>query len=312
MRLFLFLALTMLWCWSAVARAQVSKQWSAKNPYGALTLCGPSDRGNVEAILNAGQPLAILVQGCNASLGRFHGLAEVFALHGQQALCYGYDDRRRIQEVGRELARTITALHTRLRSDVTLLGHSQGGLVARAAATKLGMPSGAQRRAPLRLTLVTVSSPFNGVRAAKDCGATWMHVLSFGVTLAVCRGIAGAKWRDIHQGSALVRSPARLSDAVRSHFEIRTDERGSCRRYARDGRCARSDYVFSLSEQENPRMARDARITTDIVRSGHVAVVGNDNVVPYELLSRLQQHHVLRPTPRGSSVALHALLNSLF
>jgi hypothetical protein len=137
-------------------------------------------------------------------------------------------------------------------------------------------------------------------------------VLSLGSTLAVCRGIAGAKWRDIHPRATLVRSPPELPAQVVSHLEIRTDERDSCRQRSADGRCARTDFVFAVDEQRNSRIERDERVIAALVRAGHSQIVGTEEAAPHQLLRVLQRYQVLRPTPADKRMELAALLDHLF
>lgn len=275
-----------------------------------LTSCGatgPSKRFDPRA------PLVVLVHGCNASQGRFSALATLFAWHGQQTLCFRYDDRRRVGEVAQELLSALSRLAPRLEhTDLTVLGHSQGGLVARTALALSAARPIETRRGRLQISLVTVSAPFNGIDAAADCGSRWLHALTFGSTLAICRAIAGPKWRDIHPHAALVEHPAPLPVRVVSHLEIRTDERNTCRSLRPDGGCAQDDYVFSIREQENPRVDHDSRVRRDTVAAGHAEIVGGDNAPPSKLLSVLQRHGVLRATPVDKQGELQALLQRLF
>jgi pimeloyl-ACP methyl ester carboxylesterase len=277
---------------------------------GAIGSCSEPER--VKAI-DPAAPLVVLVHGCNASQGRFRALAELFELHGQQTLCFRYDDRRRLGDVAHELRAVLHDLAGRLaRSELTLLGHSQGGLVARAALAGAHEPPLATRGAPLAVSLVTVSAPFNGIEAASDCGARWLHALTLGTTLAVCRAVAGPKWRDIHPHAGMVERPGKLSARVGSHLEIRTDERNTCRQFGSDGRCLRADYVFSVREQNNTRISADGRVTPDLVAAGHAEIVGKDDSPPRKLLGVLQEHGVLAPTPPDKLIALEALLRRLF
>jgi pimeloyl-ACP methyl ester carboxylesterase len=258
-------------------------------------------------------PTVVLVHGCNASQGRFRALSELFELHGQQTLCFRYDDRRRLGDVARELNGALTSLAARLeRSELTVLGHSQGGLVARAAVALADEHPLHTRSGPLELSLVTISTPFNGIEAAADCGAKWLHVVTLGGTLAVCRAIAGAKWRDIHPHAQMVREPGRLFTQVSSHLEIRTDERNTCRVRGADGRCALPDYVFSVTEQRNQRVDDDRRVTPELVAAGHAEIVGKDGAPPHKLLAVLQRRGVLGATPAHKQVALQELLKRLF
>lgn len=42
---------------------------------------------------SSSQPIAVLVHGCNGSAGNFRSLAQLYAFHGQQAVCFNYDGR---------------------------------------------------------------------------------------------------------------------------------------------------------------------------------------------------------------------------
>jgi hypothetical protein len=277
-----------------------------------LGLARCSDHGEGEPVsVDVDRPLTLLVHGCRGSVGRFRALAEVFEAHGQQTLCFGYDDRDRIESVAADLARTVQALEAQMRSrELTVLAHSQGGLIARRAFT--AELSGAPL-APFRsqVRLVTVSSPFAGILSARDCGKRWLHGLTLGITMAVCRGIAGRNWREIHEGSSLVRNPGTLRPAVREYLQLRTDERDSCRNEADDGSCLESDFVFSLAEQENPGTVQ-GRTSVLEVRAGHVEIVGTENVAPTKLIAALQQARVLAETPPERAEAFAALLVRLY
>jgi pimeloyl-ACP methyl ester carboxylesterase len=277
---------------------------------GQLGPCSPS--GHTKPVDPRGA-LAVLVHGCNASQGRFTALADLFELHGQQTLCFRYDDRRRVGDVARELRGALAELAgQREIADLTVLGHSQGGLVARAALARSQPEPLASRAGPLNISLVTVSAPFHGIEAAADCGARWLHALSLGATLAICRAIAGPKWRDIHPHAELVQHPGQLSGQVGSHIEIRTDERNTCRTVAADGKCVEADYVFSLQEQKNLVVDDDLRVTPDLVAAGHAEIVGREDAPPRKLLSVLQRHGVLGATPADKQAALQALFERLF
>jgi pimeloyl-ACP methyl ester carboxylesterase len=274
---------------------------------------GPCDETQAPKIIDRHADLVVLVHGCNASHARYHALAALFELHGQQALCFRYDDRRRVGEVARDLRASLAKLATHLeRRELTIVAHSQGGLLTRVALASSEQSPMITRSGPLQVSLVTVSSPFNGITAAADCGRKWLHAITLGTTFAICYAIAGSKWRDIHPDAALVQRPAPLGDFVQSHLEIRTDERDSCRRWNANGRCARSDYVFSVDEQRNPRVDDDRRVTSELVVAGHTEIVGQEDTAPRKLLTTLQRHGVLRATPTEKESALQALLERLF
>ncbi|MDB4985001.1 MAG: hypothetical protein JWN04_179 [Myxococcaceae bacterium] len=296
-------------CSRTAASSPRSGGASAASDFGTLGSC---DAGHGLKTIDPTARLVVLVHGCNASQGRFVALAELFELHGYQTLCFRYDDRQRLGGVARQLHRALREVaRQRDQTDLTVLGHSQGGLVARAAlaADQAAIPT---RRGPLAIFLVTVSAPFNGISAAAHCGAPWLHAVTLGSTLAVCRAIAGPKWRDIHPASQLVMRPGQLSPMVASHLEIRTDERNSCRTRAADGRCERADYVFSVLEQRNLKVDADLRVTPEVVAAGHAEIVGSDDAPPRKLLSVLQRHRVLSATPEHKLAALEALWQRLF
>jgi hypothetical protein len=51
------------------------------------------------------QPVDVLVHGCFGSSGQFRGLAQVLAFHGQQTVCFTYDDRARLTDSATKLRR---------------------------------------------------------------------------------------------------------------------------------------------------------------------------------------------------------------
>lgn len=192
--------------------------------------------------------------------------------------------------------------------EITLLGHSQGGLVARIALAELDEVD----TQPRDLRLVTVSSPFSGIRSARHCGLPWLHVLSLGITVAVCQGIAGANWVEIHPRSRYWTEPHDLDPGVHEHVQIVTDEADTCRRFEDDGTCAEDDLVFSVNEQENPAIEADPRVQTTRIEAGHAQVVGAGGVEPEALIEVLQSHEVLAPTPPERQAELARLVRALF
>jgi len=78
---------------------------------------------------------------------------------------------------------------------VTVVGHSQGALIARKALV-------AERPDPignddLKLRLVTVSGPFAGIAAANQCGNPLARVLTLGLLGPLCKIVTGDKWSEI-------------------------------------------------------------------------------------------------------------------
>ena len=267
--------------------------------------------------LDPDRPLVVLVHGCNSSGGRFRSLASVFELHGQQTLCFNYDDRDSLRESADQLRTALRGVRRFMHDDrLTVIGHSQGGLVARAAlsgSNEIGTPAETD---PSELgsdtRLVTVSSPFAGIQMASDCGSVAMRIASLGITAAICQIVSGSNWSEIHPGSAMVLHPAPLSAGVEDHLVVMTDERGTCRRYDPEGDCDESDFVFSLEEQDNPLVLDDRRVQSEEIAAGHVEIVGEAGSQPRKLIEALQRHGILAATPPEKRQALAQLLRRLF
>jgi len=68
------------------------------------------------------------------SAGRFRSLAQLYAFHGQQAVCFSYDDRASLVHSSGELITALEGLSGQMQNrQLSVLGHSMGGLVARKA-----------------------------------------------------------------------------------------------------------------------------------------------------------------------------------
>ena len=260
--------------------------------------------------LNSGHPVAVLVHGCFGSSGQFRGLAQVLAFHGQQTACFTYDDRAALDVSAAELAGSIDRLLKLMTTPapappVTIIGHSQGALVARRALTT-GQPYviGA---GDTQLGLVTISGPFAGIAAANACGSPVVRALSLGLIAPMCRLGTGDKWADITYSSDFIRNPGTLSKQVVRHLKLDTDERGSCRRLL-DGHCIEDDLTFTLDEQRNAVVDGDAAATVVEVKAGHVEIVCDHRVAPVKLITVLQQNGVIRPTEPQRVAAFNRLL----
>lgn len=256
--------------------------------------------------IRAGEPVAILVHGCWGSAGLFRGLAQVLAFHGQQAVCFSYDDRDSLMKSSGEL---VAALHALGRGSgqapVTLIGHSQGGLIARRALVN-------ERRDRLEgaggtIRLVTISGPFAGIWAANHCGSPRVARLSRGWVGPVCRAITGDKWNEITAFSEFITRPGTLHARVGSYLKIDTDERGACRT-GEFGQCVEPDEIFSLEEQRNPLVEGEVRVRTEAVKAGHVEIVGDKRRAPGKLIAILQRNEVIRPTEPHRAAAFQRLL----
>jgi hypothetical protein len=263
-------------------------------------------------LLRRGEPVNVLVHGCNASSGRFRTLAKVLREHGQQAVCFSYDDRSSLERSSARLLRALDDLRAWTDApQTTVIGHSQGGLVARRALVE-DRKDGHRLADGGEIRLVTVSSPFNGIRSSKHCGIVAFHVFTLGISAAVCQIIAGSKWHHIFPRARFMRDPGELVDDVETHLEIVTDETGTCRRKDRGGKCVEDDFVFSLAEQLNPVFEGDARVRRVQIEAGHGAVVGTGDRPPTQLLGVFRDHEVLAPSPRLTAERLTALLARLY
>ena len=260
--------------------------------------------------LNSSQPVNVLVHGCFGSSGQFRGLAQVLAFHGQQSICFSYNDRDELTHSATELRRAVDQLTDKTGiPQVTIIGHSMGALIAHKSLTKLPSIAPQTRHAGLRL--VTISGPFDGIASAQTCGRTWLHPLTLGLLTASCYLVTGAKWADITYSSSFIREPGTLDNQVSNYLKIDTDERGTCRR-EKAGHCVESDDVFSLAEQRNPLVEADPRARRVLVHAGHVEIVGDKREAPTKLISILQEQGVLRPTAAERQPAFNQLLARIY
>jgi len=264
-----------------------------------------------ELTLQPDEPLVVIVHGCFSSGGAFRQLAEVFEFHGQQTACFNYHDRRGLRPTAALLRESLDALGRQMpEQEIVVLGHSQGGMVARLAMseieTEVAPPTGTFR-------LVTVSSPLNGIDAAAHCGLPWLHWLSLGITTGICQAITGSKWPEIHPRSGFWTDPRPLSEGVTGHLMIISDEQGSCRRQDDDGECEEDDFVFTTTEQNNPRIVVDPRVTPVTIEAGHVAIVGENGLShPALLIEALQEHGVMLPTPPDQRTAFESMIQRVY
>jgi hypothetical protein len=274
-----------------------------------LSHCADSD--NKTLYLNSHEPVTVIVHGCYSSAGRFRSLADVYSFHGQQAVCFNYNDRDRLSSSSAELITAIKGLSNVLQQPkITVVGHSQGGLLARRAFTR--ERSDRFKESNVDLSLVTISAPFGGINISSHCGSKPMAWLSLGISKLVCQIVTGSKYSEIHPRSEFINEPGTLISTLDQHLKISTDELGSCRRYNARNECVEDDFVFSLDEQSNPAIENDAGFSSVTVKSGHVEIVGNDKTSPTELINILQKHGYLNPTPPESSNELTRLLNKIY
>lgn len=275
----------------------------------SLSNCTSTDDTTLH--LNSQEPVTIIVHGCFSSAGRFRALADVFAFHGQQAICFNYDDRERLSSSSANLIAAVEELSKSLEQpEITIIGHSQGGLVARRAL--ISEREGVFESDKTDIRLITVSAPFGGIKAASHCGSKPLAWLSLGVTKLICQAITGNKYRDIPPNSEFITIPGSLIPAVSEHLKIATDESGSCRRYNDRQACVEDDFVFSLDEQSQPALDHDTNLSSIVVKSGHVEIIGNGETSPTKLIQLLQQQEIMESTPAEKSLELAQFLTKLY
>ena len=260
--------------------------------------------------LNSTQPVVVLAHGCLSSAGRFRSLAQVFAFHGQQSICFSYDDRDSLTVSASQLVTALDELEDHMQNrQVTVIGHSQGGLIARNAFTNDRIqPLGTD----LDLRLVTISSPYAGVAAADHCALPFARAISLGLVIPLCKMISGDKWYEITSSSDFIREPGTLIAEVDDFIKIVTDERDSCRRHNSEGRCIEDDFVFSTEEQYFPTVDNSKRVIPIEVKAGHAEIAGNATTTPDKLISILQKHNIMSATPVAKAAALDALLSEIY
>lgn len=245
--------------------------------------------------LKTGEPVTVLVHGCFGSSGQFRALAQVLAFQGQQSACFTYDDRAALDDSAGALRRAATLLAGQAGSPpVTIIGHSQGALIARRALTDALAPAPSlPATQAVDWRLVTISGPFSGIAAASTCGKSWLYPLTLGLLPLSCNLFTGAKWKDITFSSNFITEPGQLLVGV-NYLKIDTAEEGTCRREV-DGRCLEGDDIFSLAEQRNAQVETGTAVDRVQVQAGHVEIVGDKLQAPTKLITVLQDKGVLRP-----------------
>ena len=162
------------------------------------------------------------------------------------------------------------------------------------------------------IRLITISTPFGGIKAASHCGSKPLAWLSLGITKLICQIVTGGKYREIPPNSEFITDPGNLIPAVNKHLKIATDESNSCRRFNDRDECVEDDFVFSLDEQSQQALNSDINLSSIIVKSGHVEIIGNGETPPTKLIEILQQQEVLNSTPPEKGEELAQLLTQLY
>lgn len=274
-----------------------------------LSACTDSEDKSLH--LNSASPVTVLVHGCNGSAGRFRSLAQLYAFHGQQTACFSYDDRDSLVDSAEKLSVALNKLaEVTDTNNITLLGHSMGGLISRRALALDYAPS--EALSAKNVELITVSAPFAGIEAASHCGMEPLHWLTLGVVPSVCWAITGNNWFEITSSSNFINKPEPLSPLVQRHIKVVTNEEGSCRRSNEQGQCLESDDIFDVAEQYQQQVDSSANVIDVQVDAGHVEIVGYKDVAPEKLISILQEFGALAKTPEEQSSAFSELLSKLY
>lgn len=277
------------------------------------SLDGCDDFGKQTLRLETDKEVIILVHGCKASSGSFLILKEVFESRGQQAIGFSYDYRDSIEECADQLVVAINSINELTHpSRITIVAHSQGGLVARRALISNRPDNLVLQDLNNKIRLVTISSPFNGIKASAHCGMTALHIASAGATVLICQAIAGSTWSEINPGSDFINNPGQLSEIVVDHLKINTDERNTCRTVDSEGKCQEDDFVFALDEQYTEAVDRDNRVSNIELKAGHAQVVGKPGNPPFMLIDTLEKNSVLRRQTSLSYAEDGVLLNRLY
>jgi hypothetical protein len=261
--------------------------------------------------LNSQSNVTVLVHGCFASAGRFRELAQLFAFQGQQTACFSYDDRASMQQVSAKLVQSLSTLARALPGqEITVLGHSQGGLIARKALTVEAADHFRVQGTSLRLA--TISSPFAGIRAAEHCASPLARVLSLGLVIPICKLISGDKWFEITSASDFIREPGTLIPQVSQYLKVVTDETGTCRRRDSQNKCIEDDFVFSLEEQYFPKVDQALRTRNVELTAGHALIVGTNNHPPLQLIELLQQQGLMQRVSAERRQTFDQLVTRIF
>lgn len=242
--------------------------------------------------IDSRQPVNVLVYGYNGSSANLLGLAKALASFGQQTVCFEYDGRDKLMLVSGQLVNAIDTLAQHLETpEITVIGHSIGGLVARKALIK-DRPDPI-RNGEIKLNLVTISTPFAGIDSTRSCSnLAYLEAKRRFVDL-FCWVISGDNSNEITPASDFIRAPGNLMPQVRHHLVVVTDERGSCRRRIDAGLCIETDFVFTLAEQQHAGVINAPRTAIVRIRAGHAEIIGGSDVTPNKLIDLFQREGIV-------------------
>lgn len=296
---------SMLWVFLLITACSSSYQFSTApqpldttylpRPNVATTIpfLGPcTDSENRTIHFNSNHPMTIMVHGINGAAGNFRSLSQLYALHGKQSVCFNYDSRNSLVDSSEKLIAAINKLSGLTNAhNLSIIGYSFGGLIVRKAVEQNNQGKWPKYKT---IELITVSTPFAGIRSATNCGYKLMHWLSLGSIPIICQIISGDNWYEIAPNSDFIKLPQPLMPAVQQYIKIVTNEEGSCRFKNNGHECIESDHVMSLSEQYHPVIDNYPQTTHIQIDSGHTAIIGSNGTTPDKLLSILNEYSFLR------------------
>lgn len=261
--------------------------------------------------INPDEPINIIVHGCYGSAARFRALAQVFSFHDQSAICFNYNDRDSMMKSSSQLIAALESLSSYMNNKkITIIGHSQGGLIARKSLIDSSYDF--LYSEDKEIQLVTVSSPFAGIFISDHCESKTARLISLGLVIPICRMISGDKWDEITRNSNFIQNPGELLDNVEHHLKIVTDERGSCRQYNQKGKCLEDDYVFSTEEQYFHKIDASSKVKNIEISAGHVEIVGDHMTPPIKLIKILQDLGIINQTVPERKSELTFLLSVIY
>ena len=262
--------------------------------------------------IDRNKPVIVLTHGCLDSAARFKALGKVFAFQGQQAICFTYNDRDSLLKSGSELSNALQQLSEHQNNKkMTVIAHSQGGLIARKALTTQHAKTKWEDNPP-QINLVTISAPFSGIDAANHCGSKTWRTVSLGLVSSICWVISGDKWFEITDASEFIQNPGVLLPQLQRHLKIDTDEQGSCRSFGPNNQCLESDFVFNLDEQRLKPIDQPTEVKRIEIAAGHTEIVGDYQTPPEKLITALQQEGIMNKTTADKKEALELLLSRLY
>jgi hypothetical protein len=246
--------------------------------------------------INSNYPVTIFVHGHNSSPQDFFILAQLYQFYGMQTVCFSYPYRDSLLLTAEKLAFSLEQLLAVTENkEITVFGHSLGGLVARKALEKSRFNRLSDKK--IKIGLITVAAPFAGVSAADVCASELLNWLSFGIISGICWGVTGDNWYEITSASDFIKYPKPLLPCVYRYLKVVTNEKNSCRHKNKQGVCVESDYVFELSEQYNPAVDNYSLVKNIQIDAGHVEIIGSKQQLPFKLLAILRQEAMLSAVP---------------